>query len=111
MYHGDIEKEIARAPDLAAVKLVDIYKGKSIGENLKSITIRFTFSSMEKTLTDVEVNTRIAAILLYEVRRQALFVFQQAFQNMLRRELLMSLAQSQSLCRLDKASGSLGIFV
>ena len=61
---GDIEREISKAPDLAAVKLIDVYKGKSIGENLKSITIRFTFSSMDKTLTDEETNTRIAAILL-----------------------------------------------
>ena len=61
---GDIEKEISKAPDLAAVKLIDVYKGKSIGENLKSITIRFIFSSMEKTLTDPEINAHIAAILL-----------------------------------------------
>jgi len=61
---GHIEREIAKAPDLAAVKLIDVYKGKSIGENLKSVTIRFTFSSMEKTLTDAEINAHIAAILL-----------------------------------------------
>jgi len=61
---GEIEKEIARAPDLAAVKLIDVYKGKSIGENLKSITVRFVFSSMEKTLTDTEINAHISAILL-----------------------------------------------
>jgi len=60
---AEIEKEIAKAPDLSAVKLIDVYKGKSIGENLKSITIRFTFSSMEKTLTDTEINAHIAAIL------------------------------------------------
>ena len=61
---GDIEREIAKAPDLAAVRLIDVYKGKSIGENLKSITIRFTFSSMEKTLADAEINAHMAAILL-----------------------------------------------
>lgn len=61
---GDIEREIAKAPDLADVKLIDVYKGTSIGENLKSITIRFVFSSMEKTLTDAEINAHIAAILL-----------------------------------------------
>ena len=61
---GDIEREIAKAPDLSDVKLIDVYKGKSIGENLKSITIRFTFSSMEKTLADAEINAHIAAILL-----------------------------------------------
>ena len=61
---GDIEREIAKAPDLSAVRLIDVYKGHSIGENLKSITIRFVFSSMEKTLTDAEINAHIAAILL-----------------------------------------------
>jgi phenylalanyl-tRNA synthetase beta chain len=61
---SDIEREIARAPDLAAVRLIDIYKGKSIGDNLKSVTIRLIFSSMEKTLTDAEINAHISAILL-----------------------------------------------
>jgi phenylalanyl-tRNA synthetase beta chain len=59
-----VEKEVAKAPDLSSVALVDVYKGKNIGENLKSLTIRFTFSSMEKTLTDAEVNAHISAILL-----------------------------------------------
>lgn len=61
---ADIEAAIAKAPDLSAVQLIDVYKGKNIGENLKSITIRFTFSSMEKTLTDAEINAYINAILL-----------------------------------------------
>ncbi|MFA6435137.1 MAG: phenylalanine--tRNA ligase subunit beta [Elusimicrobiales bacterium] len=61
---ADIEKGIAKAPDLADVKLIDVYKGKSIGENLKSLTIRLTFSSMEHTLTDAEINAHISAILL-----------------------------------------------
>lgn len=61
---AEIEAAIAKAPDLSSVKLVDVYKGKNIGENLKSVTIRFTFSSMEKTLTDAEINAHINAILL-----------------------------------------------
>jgi len=61
---AEVEKEVAKAPDLSSVALVDVYKGKNIGENLKSLTIRFTFSSMEKTLTDAEVNAHISAILL-----------------------------------------------
>ena len=60
---GEVEKEIAKAPDLASVALIDVYKGKNIGENLKSVTIRFSFSSMEKTLTDAEINARMTAIL------------------------------------------------
>ena len=60
---AEIEKEISKAPDLSAVKLIDVYKGKSVGENLKSVTIRFNFSSMDKTLTDTEINAHIAAIL------------------------------------------------
>ncbi len=61
---AEVEREAAKTPDLSSVALIDVYKGRNIGENLKSLTIRFTFSSMEKTLTDAEVNAHIAAILL-----------------------------------------------
>ncbi|MEA3306189.1 MAG: hypothetical protein U9Q34_00200, partial [Elusimicrobiota bacterium] len=60
---GDIEKTVSKIPNLIKIELTDVYKGKNIGENLKSITIRFTFSSMEKTLTDEEVSSYMAEIL------------------------------------------------
>jgi phenylalanyl-tRNA synthetase beta chain len=61
---AEVEKEVVKAPDLSSVALIDVYKGRNIGEGLKSLTIRFTFSSMEKTLTDAEINAHISAILL-----------------------------------------------
>ncbi len=60
---ADIEKTVSKVPHLAKIDLMDVYKGKNIGENLKSITIRFTFSSMEKTLTDEEVTSHMSEIL------------------------------------------------
>lgn len=60
---AELEREAAKTQDLARVELIDVYKGRNIGENLRSVTIRFTFSSMEKTLTDAEINGRMAAIL------------------------------------------------
>ena len=60
---ADIEKTVSKVPNLLKIELMDVYKGKNIGENLKSITIRFTFSSMEKTLTDEEVTSHMSEIL------------------------------------------------
>lgn len=60
---ADIEKTVSKIPHLAKIELTDIYRGKNIGENFKSITIRFTFSSTEKTLTDEEVNAYMSEIL------------------------------------------------
>ena len=60
---ADIEKAVSKIPNLVKVELTDVYKGKNIGENLKSMTIRFTFSSMEKTLTDEEVSSYMSEIL------------------------------------------------
>jgi len=60
---ADIEKDVSKAPDLSSLALIDVYKGKNIGEGLKSLTIRFTFSSMERTLTDTEINSHMNAIL------------------------------------------------
>jgi len=60
---ADIEKDVSKAPDLYSLALIDVYKGKNIGEGLKSLTIRFTFSSMDRTLTDTEINSHMNAIL------------------------------------------------
>jgi len=53
---GEVHPEISGIPELLWVKLVDVYTGKNIPEDLKSLTIRFMFSSMEKTFTDQELN-------------------------------------------------------
>ncbi|MBU2530419.1 MAG: phenylalanine--tRNA ligase subunit beta, partial [Elusimicrobia bacterium] len=60
---ADIEKAVSKIPNLIEIELIDVYKGKNIEENLKSITIRFIFSSMEKTLTDEEVSSYMSEIL------------------------------------------------
>ncbi|MDR0953691.1 MAG: phenylalanine--tRNA ligase subunit beta [Elusimicrobiota bacterium] len=43
--------------------LIDLYQGKNLPEGKKSITLRFEFSSNEKTLTDKEINLAIETIL------------------------------------------------
>ncbi len=58
----DLEKSFSGVQDLASARLVDVFKGKNIPEGHRSLTIRFTFSSMEKTLNDAEVGARMTAI-------------------------------------------------
>lgn len=41
---------------LENVVVFDIYKGKEIPENMKSLGLRFSYRSAEKTLMDSEVN-------------------------------------------------------
>lgn len=60
---SDLEKAFSGVQDLASARLVDVYKGKNIPAGQRSLTIRFTFSSMEKTLNDAEVGARMTAIL------------------------------------------------
>jgi len=40
-----------------------VFKGENIPESFKSLTVRFIFSSMTGTLTDVEVGARMTAVL------------------------------------------------
>ena len=42
---------------LADVCIFDVYSGKGIPEGKKSLALRFTYRSVERTLTDEEVNT------------------------------------------------------
>lgn len=60
---ADLERSFSGVQDLASARLVDVYKGKNIPAGQRSLTIRFTFSSMEKTLNDAEVGARMTAIL------------------------------------------------
>lgn len=48
---------------LKDVQVFDVFKGKQLGEGLKSIALNLTFSSMERTLTEVEIDKRIDRIL------------------------------------------------
>ena len=40
---------------LTSVSVVDLYKGKQVGENKKSYTFRMCFQSVERTLKDKEI--------------------------------------------------------
>ncbi|MBI4656988.1 MAG: phenylalanine--tRNA ligase subunit beta [Elusimicrobia bacterium] len=54
---------ISNGAYLEKAELIDLYRGKNIPEGMKSLTIRLTFSSMERTLTDAEVDGYISNIL------------------------------------------------
>jgi phenylalanyl-tRNA synthetase beta chain len=60
---SDLERSFSGIQDLASARLVDIFKGKNIPEGHRSLTVRFTFSSMERTLSDAEVGDRLGAAL------------------------------------------------
>jgi phenylalanyl-tRNA synthetase beta chain len=59
----DLEKSFSGVQDLASARLIDVFKGKNIAAGHRSLTIRFVFSSVEKTLNDAEVGARMTAIL------------------------------------------------
>lgn len=48
---------------LDKIEVFDIYTGKNIPEGLKSLALRFTYRSAEKTLTDDEVNKLHGAVV------------------------------------------------
>ncbi len=60
---SELERSFSGVQDLASARLMDVYKGKNIPAGHRSLTIRFTFSSMEKTLNDADVSARMASIL------------------------------------------------
>ena len=53
----------AKIKFLQDVKVFDEYKSEQIGKNKKSVAMSFTFSSLERTLTDDEIATEMAKIL------------------------------------------------
>lgn len=46
----------AKAPNLEAVELFDVFRGKNVPEGQKSLAYAFTYRGADKTLTDAEVN-------------------------------------------------------
>jgi len=62
---GDIESTIRKAGTslVTSVTLFDIFEGASIGEGKKSIAFSVTINSLEKTLTDAEIDTVVEAII------------------------------------------------
>ena len=51
--------------NLKSVKLFDVYMGKGVEEGKKSMAYRLTFSSLEKTFGEGEVDGFIKKILFY----------------------------------------------
>lgn len=60
---SELEKDLGSLPDLSRLDLIDVYKGKGVPEGQRSLTLRFTFSSMERTFTDADVNSRMEKAL------------------------------------------------
>jgi phenylalanyl-tRNA synthetase beta chain len=53
----------AKAPNLEAVELFDVFRGKNIPAGQKSVAYAFTYRGTEKTLTDAEVNAAHEKVL------------------------------------------------
>ena len=48
---------------LTDIDVFDVFEGNSIGDGKKSIGLRFTFQSLERTLIEEEINTAISSII------------------------------------------------
>lgn len=59
---SEIEEIIKADDDIVDVRLIDLYQDKRIGEDKRSLTFRFIFSSYKKTFTDEELNLKIEKI-------------------------------------------------
>jgi phenylalanyl-tRNA synthetase beta chain len=55
--------EGVRSADLVDVRFFDLYRGKQVGEGLKSVAFKLVYRSDERTLTGSEVDERVAAIV------------------------------------------------
>jgi len=53
----------AKPANLESVDLFDVFRGKNVPEGQKSLAYAFTYRSLEKTLTDAEVNAAHAKIV------------------------------------------------
>ncbi|RUM89329.1 MAG: phenylalanine--tRNA ligase subunit beta [Thermodesulfatator sp.] len=74
---GEILQFLSRLdiPYLERVEIVDVYRGEPLSAGEKSVTIRFVYRALERTLTDEEVNAlqeEVAAKVLaaFEARRR-----------------------------------------
>lgn len=62
--YAEIERVAAAAagPNLESLRLTDVYTGPNLGEGRRSLTLRFTFRSSERTLKDAEVDAALASV-------------------------------------------------
>jgi phenylalanyl-tRNA synthetase beta chain len=52
----------AAGPLLTGVEVFDLYEGKGIPDNHRSVAFRLSFQSEERTLTDEDVDRSVAAV-------------------------------------------------
>ncbi len=64
--YGAVEQCIrsCKAEDLQDIMLFDVYEGKGIDPDKKSLAFRLTFGRMDRTLTDAEVTAAVNGIVL-----------------------------------------------
>ena len=62
---GDMIRSVenAGASSLLSAEVFDVYRGAQVGEGLKSVAMRFSFSSTEHTLTEEEIAGEMKLIL------------------------------------------------
>jgi phenylalanyl-tRNA synthetase beta chain len=62
--YADIERAAKEAagPLLEDLRLVDVFEGANLGEGRRSLTLRFTFRSPERTLKDAEVGAALTSV-------------------------------------------------
>ncbi|MEG2541286.1 MAG: phenylalanine--tRNA ligase subunit beta, partial [Clostridia bacterium] len=53
----------AKIAHLTKAKVFDTYVGEQVGKDKKSVAMSFSFSSLERTLTDDEIGAEMAKIL------------------------------------------------
>jgi len=53
----------SKAPNLEAVELFDVFRGKNVPEGQKSLAYAFTYRGADKTLTDADVNAAHAKVV------------------------------------------------
>jgi len=68
---GDVLTEIQQQAGklLQRINLFDIYKGETLGSGKKSLAFSLYFSSLERTLTDEEINNIIDKII-YQIEKK-----------------------------------------
>ena len=61
---GDVEAAIRRhaGPLLASVELFDIYRGRPLADDRRSLAFRLVFAAADRTLTEDEVDRAVAAV-------------------------------------------------
>ena len=64
--YAEVEERIrSAAPELLThLQLFDVYKGKGIESGSKSLALSLTFQTLERTLSDGEVDTALQQIIM-----------------------------------------------